>query len=546
MAVLTADEAPVHSGGHGKTVNLDGKVHPTGVAAFALFLCAGLGYAVYGLVSDLSTYGKGEPLAIGALLLLGLALLIALGFEFVNGFHDTANAVATVIYTHSLPPLVAVVWSGFFNFLGVLLSTGAVAYGIVTMLPVELILSTGSAGGYAMIFALLLAAVIWNLGTWYFGIPNSSSHSLIGSILGVGLANQLLSAKSAASGVDWGQAGKVLQSLAFSPVAGFVFAMLLLWALKAVVRVPKLYQPADPNVSPPIWIRCLLVLTCTFVSFFHGSNDGQKGMGILMLILIGVAPTAYALNRTMSDHSAPAFVAQANAASKALAAHAAGVAAPDLTSADGTVSSALKTGDLNKPQVFAALSVVASDIGTEVHNYGSVRKVPAAQTQNLRNEMFIVAQAIGKLGKQAGVFSGADAKAMKAFSGNLNTSTRFIPTWVKVTVAVALGLGTMIGWKRIVVTVGEKIGKEHLSYGQGASAELIASIGIAAADNLGLPVSTTHILSSGVAGTMVANGSGLQWGTLRDIGLAWILTLPAAILISGTLYAIFRSIFGGV
>jgi PiT family inorganic phosphate transporter len=421
-----------------------------------------------------------------------------------------------------------------------------VAYGIVTMLPVELILSTGSAGGYAMIFALLLAAVIWNLGTWYFGIPNSSSHSLIGSILGVGLANQLLSAKSAASGVDWGQAGKVLQSLAFSPVAGFVFAMLLLWALKAVVRVPKLYQPADPNVSPPIWIRGLLILTCTFVSFFHGSNDGQKGMGILMLILIGVAPTAYALNRTMSDHSAPAFVAQASTASKVLAAHANGAPAPDLTSADGTVSAALKTGDLNQPQVFAALSVVTADIGTEVHNYGSVRKVPAAQTQNLRNEMFIVAQAISKLGKKAGVFSGPDAKIMKAFTGNLNTSTRFIPTWVKVTVAVALGLGTMIGWKRIVVTVGEKIGKEHLSYGQGASAELIASIGIAAADNLGLPVSTTHILSSGVAGTMVANGSGLQWGTLRDIGLAWIMTLPAAILISGTLYAIFRSIFGGV
>jgi PiT family inorganic phosphate transporter len=547
MAVLTVDEAPARSAAHqSKAINLDGKVHPTGIAAFVLFLVAGLGYAIYGLVSDLSTYGKGEPLAIGALLLLGLALLIALGFEFVNGFHDTANAVATVIYTQSLPPLVAVVWSGFFNFLGVLLSTGAVAYGIVTMLPVELILSTGSAGGYAMIFALLLAAVIWNLGTWYFGIPNSSSHSLIGSILGVGLANQILSAKSAASGVDWGQAVKVLESLAVSPIAGFVFAGLLLWILKKVLPVPKLYEPADPTKSPPIWIRGLLVLTCTFVSFFHGSNDGQKGMGILMLILIGVAPTAYALNRTMSDRSAPAFIAQANAASGVFAAHANGVAPPALPDAAATVSQALKTDKLNQPQVFAALSVVSSDIGAEVKNYGSVRKVPAAQTQNLRNEMFVTAQAITKLLKKAGVFSATDAKPLKAFTGGLNTGTRFIPTWVKVTVAVALGLGTMIGWKRIVVTVGEKIGKEHLSYGQGASAELIASIGIAAADNLGLPVSTTHILSSGVAGTMVANGSGLQWGTLRDIGLAWILTLPAAILISGTLYAIFRSIFGGV
>jgi PiT family inorganic phosphate transporter len=550
MAVLTADtrsaQGPGPASGHGKTINLDGKVHPTGIAAFALFLVAGLGYAIYGLVSDLSTYGKGEPLAIGALLLLGLALLIALGFEFVNGFHDTANAVATVIYTRSLPPLAAVVWSGFFNFLGVLFSTGAVAYGIVTMLPVELILNTGSAGGYAMIFALLLAAVIWNLGTWYFGIPNSSSHSLIGSILGVGLANQLLSTKSAASGVDWGQAGKVIQSLAFSPVAGFVFAMLLLLALKAVVRVPKLYRPADPEHSPPIMIRLLLVLTCTFVSFFHGSNDGQKGMGILMLILIGVAPTAYALNRTMSDAAAPAFIANAQAASGVLAAHAQGVAPPILLNADNAVDTALKTGQLNQPQVFAGLSVISADIGAEVKSYGSVRKVPAARTQNLRNEMFLTAQAITKLSKTAGTFTAPDAKTLKSFTDGLNTGTRFIPTWVKVTVAVALGLGTMIGWKRIVVTVGEKIGKEHLSYGQGACAELVASIGIAAADNLGLPVSTTHILSSGVAGTMVANGSGLQWGTLRDIGLAWVLTLPAAIVISGTLYAIFRSIFGGV
>jgi len=269
-------------------------------------------------------------------------------------------------------------------------------------------------------------------------------------------------------------------------------------------------------------------------------------MGILMLILIGVAPTAYALNRTMSDSSAPAFIAHANTASTVLAAHAKGVAPPALPAAGEAIDAALKTGDLNKPPVFAALAVVAADIGTEVKNYGSVSKVPAAQTKNLRNEMFLTAQAITKLAKQPGVFSATQAKPLKDFTSGLNNGTRFIPTWVKVTVAVALGLGTMIGWKRIVVTVGEKIGKEHLSYGQGAAAELIAAIGISAADNLGLPVSTTHILSSGVAGTMVANGSGLQWGTLRDIGLAWILTLPAAIVISGTLYAIFRAIFGGV
>ena len=157
---------------------------------FIALLAAGIGFAAKGVYDDVT--GVGEVLAWATVGLLGLALLIALGFEFVNGFHDTANAVATVIYTQSLPPLVAVVWSGCFNFLGVLISTGAVAYGIITLLPVELILQVGTNAGYAMIFALLIAAIIWNLGTWALGIPNSSSHALIGSIMGVGLANQLM------------------------------------------------------------------------------------------------------------------------------------------------------------------------------------------------------------------------------------------------------------------------------------------------------------------------------------------------------------------
>ena len=525
-------------------IDLDSKVHPSGLAAFALFLVAGLGYAVYGLFSDLHTYGGGEPLAIGAFVLLGLALLIALGFEFVNGFHDTANAVATVIYTKSLPPLFAVVWSGFFNFLGVVVSTGAVAYSIVTILPVDLILGVGSAGGYAMIFALLIAAVIWNLGTWWFGLPNSSSHSLIGSILGVGIANQLLSGRSAASGVDWSQAGKILQALLFSPVCGFLLAGGLLLVFKAVVHSAVLYKPADAGKSPPLWIRSLLILTCTGVSFAHGGNDGQKGMGIIMLILIGVAPTAYALNRTMPDSQAPAFMQASAAAQEAFTAHAGGQTPVDPAQAQGAVKSALNNGDLSTPQSFAALAALSGDIGSQVKTYGAVRKVPAAQTQNLRNEMFMVSDAITTLSKKKFAFAGDEGKSLKAYGSLLNKGTRFIPIWVKVSVAIALGLGTMVGWKRIVVTVGEKIGKEHLSYGQGAAAEIVAAITIGGAEYMGLPVSTTHILSSGVAGTMAANGSGLQWGTLRNIALAWVLTLPAAITISGVLYAILRSAFG--
>ncbi len=526
-------------------INIDSKVHPTGAAAFALFLVAGLGYAVYGLVTDLQTYGGGQPIALGAFLLLGIALLIALGFEFVNGFHDTANAVATVIYTKSLPPMFAVVWSGFFNFLGVLVSTGAVAYSIVTMLPVDLILGVGSAGGYAMIFALLIAAIVWNLGTWWFGLPNSSSHSMIGSILGVGLANQLLSGRSGASGVDWAQAGKVLQALLFSPLCGFLLAGLLLLLFKTVLRQAVLYKPADPDKTPPWWIRGLLILTCTGVSFAHGGNDGQKGMGIIMLILIGVAPTAYALNRTMPDSRAPAFMVTSVAAQHAFLAHANGATqAADPAQARVTVKAALNNGSLAQPQSLAALASLSDEIGREVKSYGAIRKIPAAQTQSVRNDMFMVSSAIANLTKSKFAFSADETKSLGKYKTMLNDGTRFIPTWVKVSVAIALGLGTMVGWKRIVVTVGEKIGKDHLSYGQGAAAEIVAAVTIGGAEYLGLPVSTTHILSSGVAGTMAANGSGLQWGTIRNVALAWVLTLPCAITLAGVLYAILRVAFG--
>ena len=290
---------------------------------FVLILLGGLAFAGFSIFKD--TTNVGQPLAIGGFAFLGLALLIALGFEFVNGFHDTANAVATVIYTHSLPPLVAVVWSGFFNFLGVMVSSGAVAYGIITLLPVELILNVGSGAGYAMIFSLLLAAIIWNLGTWAMGIPNSSSHALIGSIMGVGLANQLMAGPGqAASGVDWSQATKVFTTLLVSPLVGFVGSAALLLIMKFLIRSKKLYSAPEGDQPPPVWIRGLLILTCTSVSFGHGSNDGQKGMGLIMLILIGSAPTAYALNRTMPDASAPEFIASAHKAQDVFTAHAQG------------------------------------------------------------------------------------------------------------------------------------------------------------------------------------------------------------------------------
>ena len=503
-------------------------------------LALGLFYMAYSIRSDLSASGGG-PTTILPFLLLGVALLIALGFEFVNGFHDTANAVATVIYTHALPAQFAVVWSGCWNLLGVLASTGAVAFGIVSLLPVELILQVGSAAGYAMVFALLIAAIIWNLGTWWLGIPASSSHTLIGSIVGVGVANALVNGKDGTSGVDWDQVTKVGEALLFSPLFGFTLSALLLLAMKAVIRVPELYTAPTTNKPPSPWIRGLLILTCTLVSFFHGSNDGQKGMGLIMLILIGVAPTAYALNRAPPEGHAAQFVASAHAASKIVEAHGAGynvIGDPRPAVTDYIHAHHIAEG------TYPSLAVLVKGISDSVEQYGSVARTPLDKVQNLRNDMYLASEAFRVLAKDKENELTAEEKGQIAdFKKQLDSATKFIPLWVKICVAIALGLGTMVGWKRIVVTVGEKIGKTHLTYGQGAAAELIAAATIGAADGFGLPVSTTHVLSSGVAGTMVANGSGMQWSTIRSIAMAWVLTLPAAMIMSGALFLIFRQIF---
>ena len=528
-----SDHHPLHSH-HG---GLIAKLGP-----FVAFGVLGIGaaYACFALVSDLE---GGPSNATAVYLLLGVALLIALGFEFVNGFHDTANAVATVIYTNSLPAHVAVIWSGFFNFLGVMVSTGAVAFGIISLLPVELILQVGSNAGFAMVFALLIAAILWNLGTWYYGIPNSSSHALIGSIIGVGLMNQLMAANgSGTSGVDWDQALGVGKSLLFSPLAGFFVAGLMLILAKFLLRIPALYKPPVGKEPPPWWIRGLLVFTCTGVSFAHGSNDGQKGMGLIMLILIGTVPTTYALNRAVPESYGATFDKTSIAAAQIISKKAEGYSV--LGNPRPAVTQYVARHEVNEG-TFPSLAVLVKQIGDNVKEYGTLAKVPAREVGNERNDMYLTSEAVRLLMKdKAAELSKDDVAVLTDYKKSLDTGTKFIPTWVKVAVAIALGLGTMVGWKRIVVTVGEKIGKEHLSYGQGAAAELTAMGLIMAADGYGLPVSTTHVLSSGVAGTMAANGSGLQMSTLRSMALAWVLTLPAAIVLSGSLFALLRYLFG--
>src|SRR5215472_13600735 len=519
---------------------LDTKHDPFTIIIFLVLLVGGLFYAAYSLYADISGV-EVKTTTYLPFLLLGIALFIALAFEFVNGFHDTANAVATVIYTHSLPPTFAVIWSGAFNFLGVLLSSGAVAFGIISLLPVELILQVGSSAGFAMVFALLIAAILWNLGTWYLGLPASSSHTLIGSIIGVGVANALMHGRDGTSGVDWGQATKIGYSLLLSPAVGFIGAALLLLVLKALVRAPDLYREPKGNRAPPWWIRGILILTCGGVSFAHGSNDGQKGMGLIMLILIGVVPIAYALNRAMPAEQMVPFVAMAQTTKQSLNEYTRGATVADPR---GTLSTFIRTHQWND-DVLPAMAALTGSIADQVRASGTFAKVPAENVTNVRNDMYLTSEAIRVFDKTPHAKAlGAEARAnLDAFKKEIDAATKFIPPWVKVSVAIALGLGTMVGWKRIVVTIGERIGKTHLTYAQGASAEVVAMSTIAAADMFGLPVSTTHVLSSGVAGTMAANRSGLQWGTLRNLVMAWVLTLPAAIVLSGVLYWFFRQIF---
>ncbi|WP_026260535.1 inorganic phosphate transporter [Spirosoma luteum] len=461
-------------------------------------------------------------------ILLFISLFAACAFEFVNGFHDTANAVATVIYTNSLKPTVAVVWSGICNFAGVLLGGIGVAMGIVNLLPVELLVDQNVYHSIAMVLALLISAIIWNLGTWYFGLPSSSSHTLIGSILGVGLAFATMPENKTGSAVNWDKAIETGEALLLSPLLGFSLAIILMFLLRRFVNEEakaQLFKEPKKNAPPPAWIRAILVTTCSLVSFFHGSNDGQKGVGLIMLILIGVVPYHFAI-KTDLDPSL-------------LSTNISGIE-QSIATLDSTRLSAVNRARLMQTRnELAGLNKLVN--GPLVDN-----RIPNEERLEVRRDLLLINSNMKKIVED----EGANLSASQVATLNVNLGeekglrrfTDYAPLWVILMIALSLGLGTMIGWRRIVVTVGEKIGKQHLTYAQGASAELVAAVMIGVASGLKLPVSTTHVLSSGIAGTMVANKGikNLQADTVRNIALAWILTLPVTVLLSFTLYIFFR------
>jgi inorganic phosphate transporter, PiT family len=443
-----------------------------------------------------------------------ICLLFVVAFEFVNGFHDTANAVATVIYTKALKPMVAVPWSGFFNFLGVFTGGVAVAMGILKLVPLNELMTLPVQVGACMVLSVLVASIIWNLGTWYLGIPCSSSHTLIGAMIGAGLA---FTYYYGGAGVNWDKAKEIGLSLLLSPLFGFGAAALLMYFLKHVLKAEALFHIPQGEDRPPLLIRGLLILTCTLVSFFHGSNDGQKGVGLLMLILIAFLPAKFALDHNMAPDKMSAAVV--NSRQILQRASASG------TSSHGTIDSTL--GLLDKTQ--AALSVQKTSSSSETFK---TRKL----IQTVSKQLKTVATS------GAVTLTAEDKKELLTESGNFGKMTDYAPVWVIAMISISLGIGTMIGWKRIVLTIGEKIGKEHLNYAQGATAEIVAATTIGLSTGLGLPVSTTHVLSSGIAGAMVASKGtkNLNGGTLKAIAMAWVLTLPVSILLAIVLFVIFH------
>ena len=459
------------------------------------------------------------------LLLLGVCLLAACAFEFVNGFHDTANAVATVIYTNALRPWVAVVWSAFWNFIGVFSGGIGVAMGIVYLLPVESLVDANVYHGIAMVGALILAAIIWNIGTWYYGIPASSSHALIGSILGVGIAFSLLP-ESRGAAVNWSKAGETGIALLVGPLLGFALTIGMMFLFKRFVPSKAIFKEPHKRKPPPLWIRLLLITTCTLVSFFHGSNDGQKGVGLVMLILIGIVPSYFALDQTKNPLDLRASLVKVE-----------------------YVISRVNRDELSPTdqQMLTKVQAQTADLDRIFADKTSIKDLPQTTRFEIRRDVLLVANRAKTLLASSRVsLSTEDRKTYDDSVKEMKTFTDYAPWWVLLMVSLSLACGTMIGWQRIVTTIGERIGKEHLSYAQGASSELVAAVMIGSSTWLNLPSSTTHVLTSSIAGSMVASRGvkNINPGMVRNIALAWVLTLPVTMVLSGLLFLLFRAILG--
>lgn len=475
-------------------------------------------------------------------ILLFLCLFLACAFEFVNGFHDTANAVATVIYTNTLKPTQAVVWSGIMNFLGLLTGGVGVTMSIIGLLPTELLIDSNVYHAMALAFSMLISAIIWNLSTWYFGIPASSSHTLIGSIIGIGIGYSLLPENNKGmSTVNWDKAIEIGQALLLSPLFGFAVAIVFMYILKKTITNKDIFKEPKKDIPPPMWIRGLLVMTCTLVSFFHGRNDGQKGIGLVMLVLIAFLPHLFAINTEVDPFKLKNEVVTVDSIISKIDTN-------KLSSTEKESYAKVMKGTKSLSIIFdnKALNAKNLSVETKLEIRKDVLNINKYSKKLMESDAVTLSEDDKNTLKNATVGEKTPFFTLGNSNNGLSSLTDFAPQWVMWMIAISLGLGTMIGWKRIVVTVGEKIGKQHLTYAQGGSAELVAAITIGLSTAYKWPVSTTHVLSSGIAGSMVASKGikNLQGGTIKNIVMAWVLTLPVTMLLSATLFYILRTILG--
>ncbi len=479
-------------------------------------------------------------------LLLVLALIFVLFYEAINGFHDTANAVATVIYTRAMRSQIAVVMAAVFNFLGVLLGGLSVAYAIVHMLPTDLLLNVGSTHGLAMVFSMLLAAIIWNLGTWYFGLPASSSHTLIGAIIGIGLTNALMTGTSIVEALNIPKVLGIFGSLIISPIVGLVVAGGMIFLLRRfwsgtkkrrrIHLTPAEREKKDGKKKPPFWTRIALILSAIGVSFSHGANDGQKGIGLVMLVLIGVAPAGFVVNMNASGYDIARTRDAINSVEQYFQQHS------DSLKHVINMSPVIPTpeeSETGKPQEFhcdAGRAVIALERAKGMLNgLESYDKLSVEERGHMRRLLLCVSDTADKVARLPET-KADDKRYLKELKADMLHTIEYAPIWIIMAVALALGIGTMIGWRRVATTIGEKIGKKGMTYAQGMSAQMTAAISIGVASYTGMPVSTTHVLSSSVAGTMIVDGGGLQRKTVTNILMAWVFTLPASIGLSSGLY----------
>ncbi|MEM6161253.1 inorganic phosphate transporter PitA [Erwinia sp. P6884] len=479
-------------------------------------------------------------------LLLVLALLFVLFYEAINGFHDTANAVATVIYTRAMRSQLAVVMAGVFNFFGVLLGGLSVAYAIVHLLPTDLLLNVGSAHGLAMVFSMLLAAIIWNLGTWYFGLPASSSHTLIGAIIGIGLTNAFMTGNSIVEALNIPKMIGIFMSLVISPIVGLVIAGGLCFILRRywsgtkkrrrIHMTPAEREKIDGKKKPPFWTRIALIVSAIGVSYSHGANDGQKGIGLIMLVLIGVAPAGFVVNMNASGyditrtrdavHNLEQYYQQHGDALTRIVQMAPPAVPTPQENPGGTTEFHCDAS--------RALPAIARVKGM-LDNLQSYDALSVDQRAQLRRLLMCVSDTAEKAAKLPDT-SAEDQRFLSKLKDDLLNTVEYAPVWIIVAVALALSLGTLVGWRRVATTIGEKIGKKGMTYAQGMSAQMTAAVSIGVASYTGMPVSTTHVLSSSVAGTMLVDGGGVQGRTIKNILLAWVFTLPVSVLLSGGLY----------